>query len=139
MQLEKMVNSTWSDTGEEFTSKETTVLTPGQKQELLWDLEILTSGKYRAVFRAEGTNSGFDQNSLEFDVGENDLCKTDETTPTDTRLAADGNYLETHYCTGCTYAYECATAWINKNPSIVYEPNTSSDTYCVKKSYNGAC
>lgn len=142
--LEKLVNNKWDVTEEEFPeqvieTEEPSILMPGQEHSFVWEVKIFTPGTYRANFIFEGQNAGFDKNSINFDVEFNSYCKPIIESTYELFEENNGTlFKEIKKCENCNYAYECATAWQTKYPTINYEVLTKDTTYCIKKSLGSA-
>ncbi|MEK6958913.1 MAG: hypothetical protein AABW59_02600 [archaeon] len=137
--LEKYVSGQWADTGKEFPTQETETLTPNATQDLLWNMEVATSGKYKATFKFEGLNSGFDYKTIDFNIGENRACSTIIGSGETVSNPDSTKFREIHYCTGCNYAYECVSAWSTYSPGSTFEILTKDSTYCLKDTESGSC
>lgn len=111
---------------------------PGETQTVFWALNPKNYGQYRAKFVFEGTESGFDSNTIEFEKTTNTTCQTAQETDTIADPQA-GNYQEIRSCTGCNYAFECTNAWKTKEPGIDFYNVSAAQTYCIKTTADGAC
>ncbi|MFA5357534.1 MAG: hypothetical protein WC308_01275 [archaeon] len=141
IKLYKLVGTNWLETDKTFEAKEIEILEPKSDYNFEWEINITMPGSYKAVFRFESMNAGYDENSINFEVETGANCKADESAIAETTLILDSDpaqYKETHYCTGCIQAYECASAWEEKIGKG-FEPLSPEQTYCIKDSYEGQC
>jgi len=125
--LYKKSENTWIETDYASEEKETQNIMPGEKETILWSINPKNTGEYKALFRFEAQNAGFDENSIIFTLDKTSLCNTDTNT-----------YQEIHSCSECTYSVDCATAWDKKTGKTFY-PLDKERAYCTKTTYEGNC
>lgn len=142
LKLYKLVGTNWLETDKNFEAKEAEIVQPKKDYNFEWEISLIMPGSYKAVFRFEAINAGYDENSINFEVQTGANCRTDESRTAETTAVIDSDparYREIHYCDGCMQAYECATAWEEKMPGKGFEPLSPEQAYCIKDSYEGEC
>ncbi len=137
MKLYKIVGEEWGEVSIQTEAKELQLLEPNDESIFFWDIDLSSGGKYKAEFKFEGENSGFDENSIIFEAISGELCEIDEQL-VETIADGEGNYMEMHYCVGCEKAYQCAAKWEEKTGKI-FEINSNESAYCIKNSFDGNC
>lgn len=137
--LYKKANQDWIDTGEEFEPKTADLLAPQQTQTVVWELQALPLGDYKATVKFEAPNAGYDQNNITFTVSQGNTCIISGQQTQTIADVSSGKYEEIHYCTGCLYGYECAAAWNENQPGKSFIAVDKDSAYCIKDTYEGAC
>jgi len=137
--LFKKVTDGWQETNYPEEIKEVETIASGESYSFLWSINPKNSGNYRADFKFEAKNGGFDENGIEFVIDKTLSCKIDSRAVETTFDSATGNYLENYYCTGCSYSFECSNAWTAEYPTKNFIVKTKDATYCVKQEANGSC
>jgi hypothetical protein len=142
LKMYKGSGSQWVELDRNFDSQDVKLMPPNNDYNFQWEINFKISGTYKAAFKFEGENAGYDENFLIFDVDAGQDCKADADKPSKT-FAMVGTepqkFQEMRYCTGCSQAYECASAWEAEMQGKNFEPLSSEQTYCIKDSYEGAC
>jgi len=136
--LYKKSENSWIETDYASEEKEVSTIMPGEKETIFWSINPKNAGEYKALFRFEAQNAGFDENSIIFTLDKTSLCNTNETQAETFFDPETSTYQETHYCTGCSYSFECANAW-NKKTGKPFYPATKDSAYCTKTTYEGSC
>ncbi|MEI7961170.1 MAG: hypothetical protein WCI04_02440 [archaeon] len=128
----------WTETDYSIPSKSLDLLNSEEEIIINWELTPQNLGEYRAVFKFESENSGFDTKTIDFNKTTNDYCTA--TTKGNTLFESDNNsYRELRNCTGCNYAHECVAVWNSKEAGKLFLPETKDAAYCAKQSYEGSC
>jgi len=135
LKIYKKVQESWKDTEMEFASKEIDLILPNQKHTFVWETNLLTGGTYKLEFKFEGLNSGYDTDSFELLVGENQHCFVDES-----KIEIQ-DYNTTHirtikYCAGCNYGYECLAQWLAKTDGNNYDTYGTNSVQYIREMDN---
>ncbi len=138
VELLKNVNEHWLETGEEFPIQNIDLLQTGMEHSFTWNIEVKTLGEYKLVFTFEGQNAGFDKNEFIFENASNEFCIIDNS-ETETLSAGNERFYESHYCTGCNFAYECLAKWQETMPDANWELVDEETAYCLKDTFDGNC
>ncbi|MFA6268744.1 MAG: hypothetical protein WC652_02955 [archaeon] len=139
IKLFKKSTTDWIETDYYSEPKEVNTIMPQEKYSFLWSISPKNSGEYKAVFKFEGQNAGYDENYVIFTLDKSNLCNTTEQQTTTTFNAENSNYMEIHYCTGCSYSFECANTWSKKENGKEFVPLDKDSAYCTKLTYEGSC
>jgi len=135
--LFKKAYGKWERTDFVSEPKEVEVIQAGEKYKFYWTLSLANPGEYRAEFNFEGQNAGFSKKSIDFNKTLS-LCSA--ISAGEAVFDPEQNkYLEMRSCEGCTYAFECVSAWSAADSSTVFYPSTKDFAYCVKDSPDGSC
>lgn len=139
--LQKNVLGNWEDTQDttQYEVQEIQYLLPQQEHTFIQEININTIGKYRLLYKFSGINAGYDENSLEIDFLDYP-CSIIEEENYEVQTIEEGKiYREIKKCENCNYAYECASEWQTKFPSVNYQVLTKDKTYCEKTIESGTC
>jgi len=96
-------------------------------------------GKHRVIIVADGEDAGRSIVEQEFTIGEPDDSECTATTTGKTTLT-NGKCVTEFLCTGCTYGYQCLSAW-NEKQAIDGEisKSTAEKLFAEKEPVEGAC
>lgn len=140
LKLYKKANDgSWALTDYYSDSKDVPNIIPGEKSAILWSINPTNSGTYKAEFKFEGQNAGFDQNAIEFVIDKTLSCIVTDTENQTIPNSENTYFEEIHYCAGCSYSFDCANAWTKKTGGKVFYPLDKDSAYCIKETYDGNC
>ncbi len=139
--LYKDIKGEWAETEAVFEPRELDSLDPKKEFRFLWDFDFETGGKYKANFKFEAMNAGFDTVGVEIDVNVlGSSCEIDSAKIPETTSMIDSNgFREIHYCIECDSSFECLSKWNEEYPEFDYELLTKDSVYCIKDTYEGSC
>lgn len=137
--LYKKSANNWIETDYVSDAKEINSISAGEKSFFLWSINPNNSGDYKALFKFEGQNGGFDEKSVEFLLDKTNTCIESTTTPLETIFDPETeSYQEVHTCENCAYSIDCASALAKKTGKLFY-PLNETNAYCYKQTMEGTC
>jgi hypothetical protein len=120
--------------------KEISSLAPNGKTKLIFTKTELNDGKYTAEIKFSGEYAGVTTNTTTFEIKNGVNCKVTNNGegPFSTTQVSNG-YWEWRTCENCAEAYQCLSAWQEKEPNTTFNFYDEQKVYCEKQTVNGIC